>query len=367
MSDNDTAQAVREPGRRPRSRFGNRALLAGGLAAAGSAVLCLGLIQSAASGTTAAPAPAAAQQAAQPVAAAQQPAAAADYKVDIKDMKFGSAKLTVHVGDTVQWTNSDEAPHTVTTTKGPKKFDSGTLNKGDSWSYTFTTPGTYEYYCAVHPDMTASITVLADDGGSDGGGTSGGGTGGGGTSGGGTSGGGTSGGGTSGGGTGDGGTGGTGGGHSGGTGGGHNGGTSGGGTPGGGTGGGDSSGDGSGGDGSECADVRKVLMPILHHLKSAHLERSPGEQVQDALELDQYIKTHTVWVESILDPAVEDGGATVDKTLSVILQHVKVAHLEESPGQQIQDALNLDSYVKMHTVWAEHLLQPTEDYLTGSC
>ncbi|WP_413809095.1 cupredoxin family copper-binding protein [Streptomyces sp. OE57] len=365
MSDNDTAQAVREPGQRPRSRFGNRALLAGGLAAAGSAVLCLGLIQSAASGTTAAPAPAAAQQAAQPVAA-RQPAAAADYKVDIKDMKFGSAKLTVHVGDTVQWTNSDEAPHTVTTTKGPKKFDSGTLNKGDSWSHTFTTPGTYEYYCAVHPDMTASITVLADDGGSGDGGTGGGGTGGGGTGSG--TGGGTGDGGTSGGGTG--GTGGTGGGHSGGTGGGHSGGTSGGDSGGdGGMGGGDSSGGtgGSGGDDSQCADVRKVLMPILRHLNSAHLERSPGEQVQDALQLDQYIKTHTVWVESILNPVVEDGGATADKTLSVVLQHVKTAHLEESLGQQIQDALNLDSYVKMHTVWAEHLLQPTEDYVTGSC
>jgi hypothetical protein len=281
-------------------------------------------------------------------------------------MKFGSAKLTVRVGDTVQWTNSDEAPHTVTTTKGPKQFDSGTLKKGDSWSYTFTTPGTYEYYCAVHPDMTASITVLPDDGGS------GGGTGGGGTSGG-----------TGGGGTG-GGTGGDSGGHSSGgtSGGGHTGGTSGGGTSGGGTsgggtgggtssggtGGGTSGGTGGGtGDDSQCADVRKVLMPILHHLNSAHLERSPGEQVQDALQLDQYIKTHTVWVESILNPAVEDGGAVADKTLSVLLQHVKTAHLEESLGQQIQDALNVDSYVKMHTVWAEHLLKPTEDYITGTC
>lgn len=159
------------------------------------------------------------------------------------------------------------------------------------------------------------------------------------------------------------GSGGTSGGDTGGTSGGSSGGTSGGstgGSTGGGTGGGD------GGD-EQCASVQDVLLPILQHLNAAHLERSPGEQVQDALALDSYIKMHTVWVESILTPATEGGGAAVDDTLGVLLQHVNSAHLEESLGQQITDLLDVDSYVKMHTVWAEHMLAPTTGYLTSSC
>lgn len=110
-----------------------------------------------------------------------------------------------------------------------------------------------------------------------------------------------------------------------------------------------------------------MLLPILQHLNAAHLERSPGQQVQDALALDSYIKLHTVWIESILKPTTEGGGTILDDTLSVLLNHINKAHLEESPGQQVADLLNADSYVQMHTVWAEHLLAPTEGFLTDSC
>jgi hypothetical protein len=110
-----------------------------------------------------------------------------------------------------------------------------------------------------------------------------------------------------------------------------------------------------------------VLLPILQHLYVAHLERSPGEQVQDALALDSYIKMHTVWVESILKPAVEGGGTVLDDTLSALLNHVNKAHLEESLGQQVTDLLDPDSYVKMHTVWAGQMLTPTTDFLTDNC
>ncbi|MEU0390918.1 cupredoxin domain-containing protein [Streptomyces chartreusis] len=66
-------------------------------------------------------------------------------------------------------------PHTVTTTKAPVKSDSRTLEQGDPWSYTFTKAGTYEYYCAVHPDMTGSVKVIEAGGtGSGGSGGSGG-------------------------------------------------------------------------------------------------------------------------------------------------------------------------------------------------
>ena len=77
----------------------------------------------------------------------------------IQNYKFSPAALTVAVGDTVKWTNMDTAPHTVTVTSGPVKFNSGNLAKGESFSYTFTKAGTYAYYCAVHPDMTAKVTV----------------------------------------------------------------------------------------------------------------------------------------------------------------------------------------------------------------
>ncbi len=113
--------------------------------------------------------------------------------------------------------------------------------------------------------------------------------------------------------------------------------------------------------------MQNVLLPILQHLYMAHLERSPGQQVQDALALDSYIKTHTVWVESILKPAVSDGGSVLDDTLGVLLNHINKAHLEESPGQQVTDLLNPDGYVKMHTVWAGQMLTPTTDFLTGNC
>lgn len=336
--------------RRRRPPAGNRALLLAGLGAALAAVLSLGLLQ-AASGTSAAGSERTAGAAQAPAAAEAQPAAAAapDHQVDIMNYQFGDGKqLVVKVGETVRWTNHDSAPHTVTTTKGPTDFDSGTLKQGDSWSYTFTKAGTYEYYCAVHPDMVGSVKVVDDDSGSTGG--SGGGAGGG------------TGGGSSGGSTG-GSTGGTSGGTSGGGSGGSTGGTSGGGTGGtsGGTGGGGS------GDDESCASVKDVLLPILRHLDTAHLERSPGQQVQDALALDSYVKMHTVWIETILTPAVEGGGTVADDTLSTLLNHINKAHLEESPGQQVSDLLNVDGYVKMHTVWAGQLLAPTEDFLTDSC
>jgi plastocyanin len=341
MQDEETRR------RRAPSRRGNRALLIGGLAAAVTAVACLALLQSASgapAGDTAAPA---AAQEAHPAAASDK---AADHTIVIKNMAYAQPKLTVSVGETVKWVNEDSAPHTVTTTSGPEKFDSGNLEKGESWSFTFTKPGTYSYYCAVHPDMKAQITVVDDNSGGSSGGSGAGGSGSGGS---------TSGGGSTGGSS----TGGSSGGHTGGTSGGSH---SGGANSGGATGGGGSTGGGGGSD-EQCHSVQQVLLPILQHLKSAHLEESPGEQIQDALNLDSYIKMHTVWLESILTPAVDGGGATADGTLSVLLQHVKSAHLEESPGQQIQDILNPDAYVKTHTVWAVHLLGPTEKYLTESC
>jgi hypothetical protein len=53
--------------------------------------------------------------------------------------------------------NNGQAPHTATDTGGA--FDSGTLQPGESYSYTFNEAGTYAYYCRIHPDMTGAVTV----------------------------------------------------------------------------------------------------------------------------------------------------------------------------------------------------------------
>jgi plastocyanin len=335
----ETGERRLEPPTAKAGRSGGRSLLFVGLGAALAAVLSLGLLNAASGSTSSSQQTAGAAQAPAAAAAEVQPAAAAkpDYQVDIMSYKFGDGKqLVVEAGQTVQWTNHDSAPHTVTTTKAPVAFDSGTLKQGQSWSYTFTKVGTYEYYCAVHPDMVSSVKVVAASGGGGGGTTpaptptatptgtptatptaaptstpptgtptaaptatptSGGGS----------------------------------------------------------------------GSGEQCASINNELLPILQHLYAAHLEESPGQQVQDALALDSYLKMHTVWIESILKPAVSDGGSVADDTLTVLLQHIYSAHLEESLGQQLTDLLDVDSYVKMHTVWAGHMLKPTTDFLTASC
>jgi plastocyanin len=88
-------------------------------------------------------------------------ASAATFQVAMKGYAFAPASLSVPAGSTVTWTNYDTAPHDVKTTSGPLAIHSPMLNKGESWSFTFTTAGSYGYVCTVHPDMTAGITVRA--------------------------------------------------------------------------------------------------------------------------------------------------------------------------------------------------------------
>jgi glucose/arabinose dehydrogenase/plastocyanin len=80
-------------------------------------------------------------------------------QVDIIDFAFIPPIQTIHVGDTIRWTNSGAAPHTATSDTGV--WDSGNMSNGDEFSFTFTTPGDYEYHCEVHTFMTGTISVLA--------------------------------------------------------------------------------------------------------------------------------------------------------------------------------------------------------------
>ena len=85
------------------------------------------------------------------------PVWAAEVKIDIKEFMFAPKDLTVAVGTKVTWVNDDQIPHTVAETH--KLFRSGALDTGDSYSWVFNTPGEYEYFCALHPQMLGKIVV----------------------------------------------------------------------------------------------------------------------------------------------------------------------------------------------------------------
>jgi plastocyanin len=271
-------------------------------------------------------------------------AATSGVTIDIKNYAFAPATATVAVGTKVTWINEDTVPHTVTTTAGPASFDSGQVAPGASYSAIFETAGTYSYYCADHPNMKATITVTggstasssptpssssasptpsasattttssptttsasspASTGGMTMPATA-----------------------TS---------------------------TSSGGVL------------GSVGSSSGCASLSQVLLPLLQHIDAAHLGESPGQQVQDILNLNQYVLTHTTLVENMLVPLWNSANTILTGLLVPLLQHLDAAHLGESPGQQVSDLLNLDQYVLTHTTLVENMIAPTEGVLTGNC
>ncbi|MVU78877.1 copper-binding protein [Nocardia sp. ET3-3] len=119
------------------------ALVAGGCSSNGS--------NSAATSTTAAPTSGA--------ATSTGPAAPAAVTVEVKDMKFSPADITVKAGDTVTWKFDDRAPHNVQGVGDiAMALNSPIIHKGQ-WSYTFTTPGTYRYICTLHAEMKGTVTV----------------------------------------------------------------------------------------------------------------------------------------------------------------------------------------------------------------
>jgi hypothetical protein len=112
-----------------------------------------------------------------------------------------------------------------------------------------------------------------------------------------------------------------------------------------------------------CTGLDSTVDAFLQHFYAAHLETSLGQQVTDALNLDQYVKTHLILVENMLKPLL--GGAQT--TLDTFLQHVYAAHLETGVGQQVSDALAIDQYVKTHTVLVENMIKPLVGSDLSSC
>ena len=249
------------------------------------------------------------------------PSSAAGVSVDISNYAFSPATLTVPAGTTVTWTNEDTAPHTVTSKSGGT-LNSPTLNKGDSWSFTFTTPGSYEYFCAIHPDMVGTVIVTGGSATSTStsattsttattmamgpSGTSG-----------------------------------------------------------------TSSPTGSSGTSTTyCPSggvLAGMLSPFVTHVEKGHLEEPLPQQVGDILNVGQYVSTHTALAEGMLAPAFSEVINALANVLTPLVIHVEKGHLEEPLPSQVGDILNVGQYVTTHTVLVENMLAPILEPVSGNC
>jgi plastocyanin len=80
-------------------------------------------------------------------------------KVFIDNFRYDPPRLVVRSGTRVTWVNRDDVPHTVTSSDEPRRFASKALDTDGQFSHTFEAPGTYPYFCGLHPKMTAQVVV----------------------------------------------------------------------------------------------------------------------------------------------------------------------------------------------------------------
>jgi plastocyanin len=78
-------------------------------------------------------------------------------EVNLENFSFSPATLKVKAGTTVTWTNRDDIPHTVVA--DDRSFKSKVLDTEEKFSFTPTKPGTYPYFCSIHPRMTGTLVV----------------------------------------------------------------------------------------------------------------------------------------------------------------------------------------------------------------
>lgn len=90
-------------------------------------------------------------------AAPPPPATQATVQVVIDNFTYDPPEVTIPAGATVTWVNRDDVPHTVTA--NDRAFNSGALDTDGQYAHSFATPGTYPYFCAVHPHMTGTVIV----------------------------------------------------------------------------------------------------------------------------------------------------------------------------------------------------------------
>ena len=78
-------------------------------------------------------------------------------EIKVDNFTFSPETLTIPANSTVTWTNKDDVPHVIASTDGA--FRSKGLDTDDRYSFKFTKPGTYSYYCSIHPKMTGKVVV----------------------------------------------------------------------------------------------------------------------------------------------------------------------------------------------------------------
>ncbi|ONM48266.1 plastocyanin/azurin family copper-binding protein [Nocardia donostiensis] len=106
-----------------------------------------------------APAPATTSTSAGAPAPAPADSSARTVTVDVSDMSFAPADITISAGDTVTWKFDDRFPHGVQGIGDKAMAINSPLFEQGEWSHTFTHPGTYRYLCPLHPDMRGTVTV----------------------------------------------------------------------------------------------------------------------------------------------------------------------------------------------------------------
>jgi len=77
--------------------------------------------------------------------------------ITISNFQFSPATIEIVAGETAQWVNNDNVPHTIIA--DDNSFQSPTLQAGESFNFTFTQAGTFNYHCSIHPTMKGTITV----------------------------------------------------------------------------------------------------------------------------------------------------------------------------------------------------------------
>lgn len=79
--------------------------------------------------------------------------------VVIDNFSFMAPTLTIPAGTKVTWINHDDVPHTIVSTE--QKFKSKAIDTDEKFSFVFTDPGTFPYFCSIHPKMVANVVVTA--------------------------------------------------------------------------------------------------------------------------------------------------------------------------------------------------------------
>jgi plastocyanin len=93
-----------------------------------------------------------------PAVASATTAAAAAARVTIRALKYSPETIEIRKDETIEWANDDLTPHTVTS-EGGGDLNSGSIDAGTSWRHTFSSPGTFPYFCTFHPEMKGVVVV----------------------------------------------------------------------------------------------------------------------------------------------------------------------------------------------------------------